>query len=78
MTDWQGILNFVFISASGVAGWLFRTLYSAVMELREDLSELREHIPTTYISKADMGSFKSELFHRLDRIESKIDGKQDK
>lgn len=64
--------------AGALAGWVLRTLWSAISELREDLSELREHIPTTYISKADITEFKHELFARLDRIERKVDGKVDK
>ena len=78
MIDWQAAFNVVVMGGAGVAGWLLRTIYSAVSDLQKDVSELREHIPTHYISKADMGAFKNELFHRLDRIELKLDGKSDK
>lgn len=78
MIDWQAAFNVSVMAIGALGGWVLRTLWSAISELRNDLAELREHIPTTYISKADINNFKSELFHRLDRIEGKLDGKQDK
>lgn len=76
--DTQLFLNWILGAISAVLGWFSRELWSAVKELKTDLAKLREELPKEYLMKDDFLQFKSELFGALTRIESKLDGKQDK
>lgn len=76
--DSQELINVVLGITSATLGWFARELWSAVKELKADLSKLREELPKTYIAKDDFAEFKREIISVLCRIESKLDSKQDK
>ena len=76
--DTQLFLNWVLGAASAVLGWFSRELWTAVKELKTDLAKLREELPKEYLMKDDFMQFRTELFNALQRIEAKIDNKQDK
>lgn len=59
-------------------GWFARELWSAVKELKADLSKLREDLPKTYVSKDDYREDMREIKGMLEKIFNKLDGKQDK
>lgn len=61
-----------------VLGWLARELWSAVKELREDLVKLKTTLSEHYVRKDDFKDFRHELLGVLQRIEQKLDNKQDK
>ena len=61
-----------------VLGWFARELWSAVKELRIDLASLRANIADHYVRKDDFKEFRHELLDFLQRIENKLDMKQDK
>lgn len=61
-----------------VLGWFARELWSAVKELRKDLVSLRESISDNYVRKDDFKELRHELMAMLQRIEQKLDMKQDK
>jgi len=61
-----------------VLGWFARELWSAVKELRLDLATLKENIADHYVRKDDFREFRQELLGFLQRIENKLDMKQDK
>ena len=72
------VLNIVFGTCLTVLGWFARELWSAVKDLREDLAKLKENISDHYVRKDDFVEFKRELLVVLQRIETKLDMKQDK
>jgi len=72
------ILNAVLAAGCLVLGWLARELWAAVQTLKVDLITLRENMSDNYVRKDDFREFKSDLFAVLNRIETKIDQKQDK
>ena len=75
--DYGTLANVVFGLASGAVGalaWLFK-LHGDVRVLKSDLAgeiKLREALV------AQVNGFEERIFARLDRIESKLDAKQDK
>ena len=74
----QNIINWVLAAVSSVLGWFARELWTAVQELKADLAQLREKLPTEYVRKDDFRDFKTELLSVLERIEHKLDQKEDK
>lgn len=74
----QDFVNVTLGMASAGLGWFARELWSAVKELKKDLSALRESIAVYYVRKDDFGEFRRELMTALQRIEDKLDSKQDK
>ena len=61
-----------------VLGWFARELWSAVKELKADLSKLREDLPKTYVAKDDYRDDLNEIKNMLGKIFDKLDNKQDK
>lgn len=74
----QSLVNAILGAISGALGWFARELWSALKELKTDLALLRESIPKEYIRREDFSDFKRELMSVLERIEHKLDNKQDK
>lgn len=73
-----GFLNYFLLVGFAVLGWFARELWSAVKDLRLDLISLKDYVAQNYTRKDDFKEFRSELLSFLQRIETKLDGKQDK
>lgn len=76
--DFQTVINVGAGGALTVMGWFARELWGAVKELRTDLSKLREELAGKYVSKDDFKDAMREIRDALQRIENKLDQKQDK
>ena len=76
--DIQHIIDLILGVGLAVMGWFARELWSAVKELKSDLSKLREDLPTTYVTKDDYREDMREIKSMLNKIFDKLDGKQDK
>ena len=74
----QNIIDSVLGAGLTVMGWFTRELWSAVKELKADLSKLREDLPKTYVSKDDYREDMREIKGMLEKIFNKLDNKQDK
>lgn len=74
----QTILNIVAGLAMSVMGWFARELWSAVKELKADLSKLREELPKTYITKDDFKDDMREVKEMLAKIFDRLENKADK
>ena len=59
-------------------GWFARELWSAVKELKSDLSKLREDLPRAYVGRDDYRQDMTEIKTMLGKIFDKLDLKQDK
>jgi hypothetical protein len=70
----QQLLNILFGAALTVAGWFARELWTAVQELKKDLSKL----PLVYIARQDYRDDMKDIKDMLGKIFDKLDGKQDK
>jgi hypothetical protein len=78
LNEWQPFINAGGLCIMGALGWFARELWDAVKDLKSDLAKLREELPKTYVAKDDFVDFKKELMQVLNRIEDKLDHKQDK
>jgi hypothetical protein len=76
--DTQQVLNIGLSVAMAGIGWFARELWSAVKELKADLSKLREDLPKTYVGRDDYRQDMNEIKTMLGKIFDKLDLKQDK
>ena len=76
--DGQTIVNIVLATGFSVLGWFARELWTAVKELKIDLSRLREQLPTSYVVKDDYRDDMREIRDMLGKIFDKLDNKQDR
>ena len=74
----QQTLNIVMGTALTVLGWFARELWSAVKELKNDLSHIREQLPKTYVSRDDYKSDIRDIKDMVQRIFDKLEEKADK
>jgi hypothetical protein len=81
----QTIINVAIGLAGGLGGWILNNLKSSIDELRKAdsmLADKVQHIEVlvagTYVKRDDMDKLGSALFAKLDKIESKLDGKADR
>ena len=76
--DNQQLIDLALGGVMTVIGWFARDLWSAVKELKTDLSKMREDLPKVYLAKDDYKSDLKEIRDMLGKIFDKLDGKQDK
>ena len=72
------IIKAVLGGALLVMGWFLRQLWDMVKELKNDLSNLKDHINREYVRRDDFKEVKDAIMGALTRIESKLDTKVDK
>lgn len=75
--EMQQIIDLGLGIVSTVIGWFARELWSAVKELKADLSKLREDLPKEYVTKddyrQDIRELKEIMNKVFDRLEHKVD-----
>ena len=76
--DSQHLINAVLGISSAVFGWLARELWTAVKDLKEDLSKLSVELPKTYVTRDDYRSDLKEIKDMLGKIFDRLDNKADK
>ena len=76
--DSQHLINAVLGISSAVFGWLARELWTAVKDLKEDLSKLSVELPKTYVTRDDYRSDLKEIKDMLGKIFDRLDHKADK
>lgn len=78
LDTWQNLASAALFILNGVLGWFAREMWSAVKELKNDLSKLREDIPKTYVARDDYKDDMLEIKMMLNKIFDKLDTKKDK
>ena len=83
--DLNTIFNLLALAVGGLVLFLLRNIHGTLNELRDKDDQLQAQISlqaltvaNNYISKSDFKNFSDAIFNKLDRIESKLDGKEDK
>ena len=76
--DSQNLINVGLGVSSAVFGWLARELWTAVKDLKEDLSDLSVELPKTYVTRDDYRSDLKEIKDMLGKIFDRLDHKADK
>jgi len=76
--DSQLLFNLVLGGGFTILGWFARELWTAVKELKSDLSKLREELPKSYVTKDDYREDMREVKDMLNKIFDRLDNKADK
>ena len=83
--DYQTLFNVAVALAGFLGGWVLNNIKSSLYALHvadQSLSEKVQSIEIlvagTYVKRDDVDKLANALFAKLDRIETKIDGKADK
>ena len=76
--DWQSIFYSAVALALTVGGWFYRELKFKVDKTHEEFLSYKTHIAEHYVKNSSFEKFSAALFAKLDKIEDKIDLKQDK
>lgn len=81
----QTLINVAIAVTGALGGFVLNQLWSAVKDLQtadkaltEKLNSVEVLVAGNYVSRADFKQAIDALFTKLDRMETKIDGKQDK
>ena len=72
------ILDWVYNAVLLVGGYLLRTLWEAVQELKADLAKLREELPKSYVARDDYREDIKEIKLLLQKLFEKLESKADR
>jgi hypothetical protein len=75
---WQDIAIGLLMAGSGVAGWLLKTLWSAVEALRGDLSKLERALPDVYARRDDVRDMFDRVLQSVEHLRHELREKADK
>ena len=76
--DLQSLFNIVGGILLSVVGWIAKTLWDAVADLRRDLHVLETDLPKSYVRREDFADSMRRIEDMVNRIFDKLDGKEDK
>ena len=74
----QHLINALVGIGMSVLGWFARELWSAVKELKSDLTKLREDLPRDYVIRSDYREDIRDIKAMLAKIFEKLEAKADK
>ena len=64
----QNLIEIGLAAVMAVLGWFLREMWAAVQKLKEDLSFIREDMPSNYIQKEDYKADIGRIHELLDKI----------
>jgi hypothetical protein len=83
--DYQTLFNVAVALAGFLGGWVLNNIKSSLdalhvadQSLSEKVQSIEILVASTYVKRDDVDKLANALFAKLDRIETKIDGKADK
>ena len=76
--DVQYIVDGVIALIGAVFGWLFKIVWDAIKELKEDMKETNRMIHENYVRKDDYRIDMAEIKGMFNRIMDKLEQKADK
>ena len=83
--DTQTAFNIVLSLVAFLGGWVLNSLRDSISSLQKTDNELADKVQAievlvagTYVKRDDLKEMSNALFHKLDKIEAKLDGKADK
>lgn len=76
--DLQTLINTVLPLICVAIGWFCKELWTAVQSLKDDVSELRNHLADNYMRKDDFAGRWEEVLKAVHRIEDKLDSIRDR
>jgi hypothetical protein len=76
--DTQELINIGIGTGLAVVGWLARTLWEAVQNLRADIHKIEVDLPTTYIRRDEFSDGMKELKDMISLLFKKIEELKDR
>ena len=83
--DYQVLFNVAGGLAAFLGGWWMKVLHDSIRDLQDGEKKLAEKVSSievlvagNYVKRDDFDRSVQAIFHKLDRIEDKLDGKADK
>ena len=76
--DVQSLIDIAVGIVGSFFGWVLKTIWDAITDLKNDLKELDHHIGEKYVRKEDFKDALADIKNTLDRIIDKLDAKADK
>lgn len=83
--EYQMLFNIAITLVGALGGWVLNSLKTNIENLQKADTALTEKVQAvevlvagTYVKRDDMDKLGAALFAKLDRIETKLDGKVDK
>lgn len=81
----QSVINIIIGVAGALGGFILNQLWAAVKDLQgadkvlaEKVNQIEVLVAGNYVSRSEFKQSMDALFAKLDRMETKLDGKQDK
>lgn len=74
----QDLINLILSSIMAVLGWVGKTVWDAVQELKKDLKEIEVELPTYYVRKDELENRMDKIETMLSKIYDKLETKADK
>jgi len=74
----QQLINYILGSVMAILGWLGKTVWDAVQDLKNDLKDLEVELPTNYVRKDELEARLDKLEIMLSKIYDKLETKADK
>ena len=74
----QDLFNATLGGAMLMAGWIMRTVWTAVRDMQHDMKELERGLPDTYVRRDDYRDDMADVKRLLEIISNKLDAKADK
>lgn len=75
--EWQNIIDGAMALVGALFGWLFKIIWDAIRELKEDMKETNRMIHENYVRKddyrIDMAEIKGMFNRIMDKLEQKVD-----
>lgn len=74
----QSLINFILSSLMAILGWIGKTIWDAVQELKKDLKNIEVDLPTNYVRKDELENRMDKIEAMLAKIYDKLETKADK
>ena len=74
----QELFAYVLGGIVAVLSWIGKNMWDDLQHQKRGLTNLREEIANNRVHKNDLKDLSEAIFRKLDRIEDKLDSKQDK
>ena len=71
--DSQTLINLAFSAFGTVAGWLFKVIWDAIRDLKEDIKEIERGYVMKDDYRIDIAEIKGMLARIFDRLDTKAD-----
>ena len=74
----QNLINLIFGGFMAMLGWLGKTIWDAVQDLKSDVKQIEVNLPKDYVTKDDYRSDIRDIKEMLEKLFDRLNEKADK